>query len=279
MRLMQASWIAGLSLVAAAAFAQKKVAPVYEMSADGDIHVAADGHVADYHLSSQLPPAIGVLVDRAVRGWQFEPVIIDGAAVNAKTSMHLGLKAEPQGDADSYAVRITEIRFGEPKVRPGSMRPPKYPESAVSARVGAKVLLKLRLDESGKVAEIVPYQTSLDARASSEAEADRYRKMFEQVSIRAARYWQFDLTEAIEEKPVGNWVIAPVVFSISNHRPVAGEDDGRWKGYIPGPLHDVVDAKANPGASKQDLMALKDGEARTLDSRFHLKRDVIGSIL
>jgi hypothetical protein len=278
MRLTQALWITGLSLVIAPAFAQQKAAPVYEMSADGDIQVATDGHVTDYHLSSQLPPAIGALVDRAVRGWQFEPVIVNGAAVNGKTSMHLGLKAEHQDGADNYIVRITDVRFGEPKVRPGSTRPPRYPESAVSAHVGAKVLLKLRVDGDGKVAEIIPYQTSLDARASSEAEANRYRKMFEEASIRAARNWRFDLTEVVGEKAVGNWVVAPLVFFLSDHRPKPGEDDGKWKGYIPGPIHEVVDASAKSNVT-QDLMALKDGEARTLDSRFHLKRDVIGAAL
>jgi len=279
MQLPRVLCVIGLSLAVSPAFAQNKVAPVYAMTADGDIHVATDGHVSDYHLRSELPPAVSALVDRAVRGWQFEPVIVEGAAVNAKTALHLGLIAEPQGDADKYMVRITEVSFGEPSVRKGRSRPPHYPESAVHAHLGARVLLKLHLDDSGNVAEVFPYQASLDARANSEAEANRYRKLFEEASIRAARDWQFDLTETLGGKPVGTWAIVPLVFGVTDHVPGPHESDGRWRAYIPGPIHDVAETPAKSGAGNQELVALKEGEARALDSRFHLKRDVIGTTL
>ena len=60
---------------------------VLEMSADGEIRIAPDGHVTDYKLKSTLSPTIAALVDRNVRSWRFEPIVVDGNPVAAKTAL------------------------------------------------------------------------------------------------------------------------------------------------------------------------------------------------
>jgi len=257
------------------AVAQKSIAPTLEMSADGEVQIAPDGSVSDYRLQSKLSPAIADLVDKDVRRWQFQPILVDGKAVVAKTAMHLELKAEPADGKDNYRIRVTEVRFGELR-RAARMRPPHYPKEAVIAHLGAKVLLAVRLDETGKVLDVQPYQTSLDARASSENEAERWRKMFEQASMTAARTWQWNMSETINGKTVGASVIVPIAFTV---RDVGKPEPTGWRALIPGPVHPAPWMNSTTLADSSDLSSLKDDETVSLDSKFRLKDSVVGKTL
>src|SRR5215475_10910063 len=156
-------------LVVGAEAAEK--APVLDMFADGEVQIAVDGSVSDYRLNSQLPAQVAALVDRNVRLGHFEPIVIDGKGVVAKTAMHLSLRAEPSGEADHYRIKVTAVRFGGPRQHDQTHKP-HYPDAAIAMRLGAKVVLALQLDDQGRVIEVEPLQTSLDARANSEAEAE-----------------------------------------------------------------------------------------------------------
>jgi hypothetical protein len=253
--------------------AAAETATTLEMSADGEVQVAIDGSVSDYRLHSQLPPTIADLVDKDVRGWHFKPVLVDGTPVVAKTAMHLALKAEPAGDNDNYRIRIVNVIFGAPRQHDHTKHP-HYPEQAVRAHLGARVLLAMRLDENGKVTDVQPYQTSLDARANSENEADHWRKLFEEASVAAARSWTYDLSETFNGKKIGTNVIVPVVFSLSNVSGSAAQP-GQWKAYAPGPLHPAP-WMTDRAFADHDLSALPDDQSIPLDSRFHLKNNVVG---
>jgi len=255
----------------------QKGPPILEMSADGEVQIAPDGRVSDYRLQSKLEKAIADVIDRNVRGWRFEPVVIDGRAVTAKTAMHLSLKAEPaDGKADSYTLRVTSVRFGEMKMK-GHFKPPQYPISAVQAHVGGKVMLAVRLDETGKVVDVQPYQTSLDARARNENEAEHYRHLLEKASVEAAREWQYDLSEKVDGKAVGMIAMIPVEYSLCS-MPCSRPQSGSWRALIPGPMHPASWMNRQV-ADNQDLSSLQNGEAAALDSRFHLKEDVVGKTL
>jgi outer membrane biosynthesis protein TonB len=129
-------------------------------------------------------------------------------------------------------MRITEVRFGEPQ-RNAKIRPPHYPEDAVHARLGAKVLLAIRLDATGQVLDAQAFQTSLDALARSEGEAERWRRVFERASLAAAKDWRYDMSETVNGKPIGTNAIVPVVFALHElGTPVPPAD--KWKAYVPG---------------------------------------------
>jgi len=258
------------------AWAAANSAATLEMNADGEIQVAIDGSVSDYRLHSQLPSTIAQLVDRDVRGWRFEPVLVDGTPVVAKTAMHLALKAEPADGRDNYRIRIVNVIFGAPRQHDHT-RHPHYPELAVRAHLGAKVLLAIRLDENGKVTDVQPYQTSLDARANSQNEADHWRKLFEEASVTAARSWTYDLSETFNGRRIETNVIVPVVFSLSNV-PGSAPQAGQWKAYVPGPLHPAPWMTDRTFAD-HDLSAFPDHQSIPLNSRFHLKNNVVGTTL
>ncbi|MEP6939683.1 MAG: energy transducer TonB [Rudaea sp.] len=226
-------------------------------------------------MHSKLTPVVAGIVDKDVRGWRFEPILVDGVAVVAKTAMFLRIKAEP-GTKDNYTLRIEDVRFGGPR-RADRTTPPHYPDEAVRSHVGAKVMVALRLDEDGNVADAQAYQTSLDARAGSEEQARHFRLLFERASLIAARHWHFDLSEKLNGKPVGTSALVPVVYSLVEGR-FPHSDDGRWRSYLPGPvtpapwMHQQV-------ADNRSVDALAEGESLSLDSRFHLKSNVIGKAL
>jgi hypothetical protein len=251
------------------ATAQKATAPVIELVARGEIQIAPDGHVKDYQLKSDLAAAVAALVDGTVRGWHFEPVLVDGKAVIAKTTMTLYLHGEPTA-GDSYSLSIASVNFGT--LTRAKLDPPRYPNEAVRVRLGARVVPNLLIDADGKVVEAVAGQTSLDRRAKNESEAEAWRQLFEKVSIDAAKHWRYAPSEFVDGKPTSRrYAIAPLVFSIGRNESIA---------YVPGPIHPAPWAKTNATSKDEERFAqLSDGETASTDTHFHLKDDVVGKKL
>lgn len=267
------AWFVLLALLQPLAAIAEKPLPMYELQATGEIRIGPDGHVRDYELKSDLSPAIAELVDRQVRGWTFEPILVEGRPVIAKTRMQLSLKATPSGNG-KYALRIAHVEFGEP-ARAHQITPPRYPERAVRAGLGAKVTLVLRLDPQGNVVDVFPEQTSLTA-PGSERVANKWRRIFEKSSIAAARKWKFAITETIGGRPIGSMIRVPVTFRLDGER----ETPELWQAFVPGPIQPVpwlVDPDSLAAGSERD--ALEDGDVQSLSSRFKLKQDVVGMVL
>lgn len=270
-RLMRTIWVAVLVLLWPLAGNAARPLPMYELQVEGRIAIGPDGAVRDYTLQSKLAPEIAAVVDRRVREWKFEPILLDGKPVIAETTMRLALLATPQ-DADRYALTIQNVWFGTPG-RTGTMTPPRYPKDAVYAGLGAKVILVLRLDPKGNVVDVVPEQTSLTA-SGSERVAASWRQVFERASIAAAKKWKFDVTETIGGQPVESSIRVPVVYTLGN----AG-DTGQWKAFVPGPVRPVPWVGPETVASQADRDRLGDGDMQPLDSRFRLREGVVGTAL
>lgn len=275
--LLRAASIAAMFVLSAAAQSAQQSTPILEMVADGEVQIGVDGHVSDYRIKNALTPELDALIEKSVRGWLFEPVLVGGTAVVAKTALHLRLKAEPRNQPDQYSVKVIDVQFGDPQRRKEG-RPPRYPQAAVASGLGAKVMLTVRLDDTGKVVDVLPYQTSLDHRPSSEVEALHWRQVFEESSIAAARTWRFDLSETVNGKSMGTSVMVPIVYFLTGGD-VRPPTPGKWTPYLPGPVQPApwMQAAANPGVNS--LAALGDGQALSLDSRFRLKDNVIGKTL
>lgn len=252
-------------------------ASILELNAFGEIQISADGHVSEYRLESQLPAAVAALVDRSVRAWVFEPILIDGKAVVAKTALHVGLKAEPVAGKDDYLLRVTSVSFGAPK-RLAGVKPPRYPKELVRAHTGGKVVLALRVDESGDVVEALPYQSGLDRDAFAQADAARYRRLLEEAAVDAARRWHFNPGEEINGKAIGTEVFMPIEFSVCA-MPCARPSNGRWRQYFLGQTHPVPWLRGDGSGFDRQVAALGDGEPLTIDSHFRLRENVVGKTL
>lgn len=266
------------ALAASAAPAQHAAAPMLEMQARGELAIGPDGNVSEYRLDTKLADDVAALVDRNVRAWAFEPIVVDGKAVTAKTSFHLTLNAVPADDQPqkgNYLLRVENVSFGEP-MKSSQLKPPRYPGSAIKSRVGAKVILSVRLDEHGNVVEALPYQTSLDRRAHTEQQAEQWRKVFEQTSLEAVKTWHYELSERVDGKAMGTWARVPVVYTVMEMGRKPRDD--QWRAFVPGPIHPRPGDAANGLADSRDLSAMKEDDVLA-DSRFRLKQDVTGKTL
>lgn len=247
--------------------------PAYELNANGQIEIGPDGAVRNYTLDGKLPPEIAQAIDRSVRAWTFEPILVDAKPVIAKTRLRLVLLATPVDD-DHYALRVENAWFGEPESN-SRMKPPRYPSDAARAGLGAKVVLAIRTDEQGKVTDVMAEQTSLTASGNPKLE-ERWRKLFEKASMEAARSWTFPGSEELDGQRMSSVIRVPVAFSMS---PSTGKKN-KWQGYVPGPVRPIPWVQVDTVATQGDRDALQgDGDMQSLSSRFRLRDDVIGKTL
>lgn len=253
----------------AAAHAQRGAKPDLSMTVTGDIEIGPDGNLHAYRLDEGITPAVEQAVAQNLRAWSFEPITVDGRPVIAKTRVRLNLSAEKI--AQGYQLRVENVWFGEPN-RTSKMTPPSYPVAAARANLGARVLLILKLDASGKVTDVHVEQTSLSAKAEDERSAEKWRAIFEKPSIAAARNWTFNVTEIIGDAPVDiSTVRVPVEFAMANW------SDNRWYGFIPGPRRPAPWVAEQ--ASAQIIDNLSGNDTQPLDSRFKLKTPIVGALL
>lgn len=254
--------------------------PAYEMHLNGDIRIGPDGSVQDYHLQTDLSPKVVEIIDRHVRTWKFQPIVVDGKPVAARTSMRIWLSAEPYGD-DAYALKLDGIWFGAPERSKNRIKAPKYPRDAVQAHLGAKVMLALKIDAQGNVTDAWAEQVSLDAQAP-EGVAERWRRKFEKSSVEAARQWKYAVTESIGDQPSGTIIRTPLFFAVDVGKFPASKppsDDGTWLAYIPGPVRPNPWETPKSPPTQADFDAMNDGDVQALASRFQLLDDVVGKAL
>jgi len=266
--------LAGFVLAVVACVVQAATPPSREftLSLGGDLVIDEQGAVKRYQLDDGLAPVLAGLVQRNVESWRFEPVVVDGRPVVARTRMRLALLARDRGDGD-YVLKVESVGFGERKPRPGQA-PPRYPKDALRAGVEARVILTLRVDAEGNVVDALPYQTSL----SKKGHEARLRKLFEDVSLEAVRGWKYQPGEEVGGVPVAGVVLVPLEYTLAQGRTKQEleRSQKRWRSYLPGPVTPA------PWADAQALAATGAGvteEAVALHSHFRLRSDVIGKAL
>src|SRR5690606_41143945 len=176
----------------------------FELQAVNTLEVAPDGSVHDYTLETKLDPQVAALVDSTVRGWQFEPVLVDGRPVIAVTRMRLDLEALPRDDG--YALQVANVGLGEPEAKDN--QPPRYPASALREGVGAKVSLLLALNADGTVDKVHVEQVSLTERMGKRG--DLLRERFADASRETAMGWTYDMAEIVDGEPVTAQIRVPV---------------------------------------------------------------------
>lgn len=258
--------------------AKEKPAPVYELQATGTIEIGPDGKVADYHLDKGQPAAIENALGRNIAQWRFEPIVMDGKPVIAKTRMRLSLEALPTPGED-YQLRVSGVSFGEPTRDRHHVAPPRYPEGLARAGIGAKAVLVLKLNADGSVQQVHAQQVSLSQNSGTDSQADRWRDVFAKASVAAARKWKFDISETVAGAPIGTTIKVPVEYFLNGSAARTKEPGANeWRRYIPGPVIRAPWLDAAPIAD-HDADQLKDGEVRSLASRFKLRDEVVGRLL
>lgn len=206
----------------------------------GSLDIDTDGAVATYRLkqADALPKAMLDVVDRRIRGWRFEPVVVDGRAVPVRSPMQLRLVTRQDGE--NYLLRIAGVTFlgekGESSYSRGKLRPPKYPPEAVYKGVGGTVYLVLRVGRDGAVEDVVAEQVNLRT-IGTEREMTTFRDLLGSSAIKTARTWKFVFpTEGEDADAPFMSLRVPVDFIAPDTRL---EKAGKWQAYVPGPRQGV----------------------------------------
>lgn len=259
-----------LALLASLPARSQSSAVEYSMDAAGTIDIGPDGAVLDYRLDKNQKPDVAAALDQSIRGWRFEPILVDGRAVIATTRMRLALVATPMAAGD-YALKVNDVRFGEPDRR-SQLAPPRYPQAALKHGVAARVVLVLRLDEQGNVTDVHTEQVSLNLAQPQGHRIERWRRTFEEATAAKAMTWKFAITELVDGQPAPHTSVRIPVDYIRGGR--GSEND--WRGLVPGPRHPVPWG----GDNLADLdPELGNGDMQPLDSRFKLTTPLLGTLL
>ncbi|HEY0198759.1 MAG TPA: energy transducer TonB [Rhodanobacter sp.] len=217
------------------------------MLLSGSIEVGPDGSVRSYSLdrADRVPAEVRGLVDKAAHVWKFEPILQDGKPAIAKAKMSLRIVATPV-DNEHMTISIAGAQFGQKGNKPGEevsykdRAPPRYPMSAVQARVSGTVYLLLRVNRQGRVADALAQQINLDVRADKRS-MERWRKVLGDAALRATSQWTFNPPTSGKHLHDDYWVArVPVVFNLRPSGMPIVDEYGKWRGYMPGPLQPVM---------------------------------------
>lgn len=208
---------------------------------DGRIAIDAQGVPTDYRIESELTDKVRGMLDKAVRGWRFEPVQVDGKAVAAEARMRVTLVAREQGDGlrvgvdnvifptDADSANLSEVKATKLRVVP-----PKYPGYAASLGVEGRVLLHLRISPDGRVEDVVAVQSSLANVAGKDELLGKLIAEFEEASLKAARNWRFEVDATALSAEAGE----DITFAMPVDYRMWGKKDqspGAWATEVRGP--------------------------------------------
>jgi len=230
------------------------------MVAKGTIDIAPDGRVTAYALdeADKLPPAVRKVTDRATESWRFEPVLVEGKAVPARTRMSLRVIARKSADADTYEIEIASADFRvdtPPEERPNrrKIERPVYPMAAARSDMGGVVYVVAKIGRDGRVVDAFAEQVNLTT-VDRERAMDGWRKMLANAALRAAREWTFDPPTRGDEVEEPFWQVRIPFGFIVQGRSVPSY--GEWELYVPGPRQRApwMDA-ADFDASSSDAIA------------------------
>lgn len=221
------------------------------MLVTGWIDIGKDGSVSAHRLDQpdKLPPEVVELIGNVVPGWRFEPIVVAGRNVNARTRMSARIILAKNGE-NNYVLRMGSASFGDEKPIKGEaptilgqMTPPNYPRSAYMAGVQGTAYLMLKVDRQGVVQDVVDEQVNLSV-VGDDQQMKKGRDLLAKAAKAAVRKWRFDVPVRGAQAGEPFWSMrVPVAFKLcddSDSCGAAGEPAyGRWEGYIPGPKNRV----------------------------------------
>ena len=202
---------------------------VLTLRLNGQLTIDPEGRVKSYKISSDLPPGVKGIVERAVINWTFAPILMGGKPITAQSPMSITLAATETDRG--YLVRVDNVVFrpntkedyeqalaakkqaselgmvietaGEPLqatqpviISSKRLAPPSYPKGMAQNGVEGIVLLVLRLNPDGTVAEAIASQSSILNVKGRTQVLDRARQMLERNALAVARGWTFNVEAA-----------------------------------------------------------------------------------
>lgn len=208
------------------------------MVLSGQIEIGTQGQVEGFQLDrrDQVNPAIARFVDAQVQAWRFEPVLVDGRAVRARSPVSIRLGGKMLADGGQQ-ISLLAASFEEydaaatDEVTRLKSAPPSYPEAVYRSGGRGDVLLLVQVGRDGKVIDVATEQVNLRT-VANEAIMRQMRDALSRVSMAAARKWTFKPPTTGQNKDDASWTVrVPVTFALHGDQMRYGQ----WDAYIPGP--------------------------------------------
>lgn len=206
--------------------------PVFATRVDSMIEVGPDGRILRYEPITELKEPLATRVRTLADSLRFEPVLEDGRPVIARTRMRMHLVAEPMGDGQ-LKVHMEHVGFpdGEEDARGASLAPDSYvrgvakrmpityPAAALRAGVSGRVLVALRLEPDGSVADAVVRESALFSVKGRERVLGPALAVLERGATEAIRRWRFDVRvpEGAYPKPADLTGLINVEYLVDDH--------------------------------------------------------------
>lgn len=231
------------------------------MLVKGTIETNADGSVNTVAIDKQekFPPGLVDFVQKQILAWKFEPVLVDGKAMRARSPMSVRVVARKVGE-DSYSIAIRNASFEGEEPAEGEtltsvrMIPPRYPKAAGMSGASGMVYLLVKVGGEGRVVDAIVEQVNLKTIGTTN-EMTVWRKALAGAALGAARQWTFKTPVKGEQANQEFWTARiPVAFYMNDNMDAVY---GKWEKYIPGPRQSAPWSEENrPGFSPD---ALADG--------------------
>ena len=222
--------------------------------------------------ASEVAGGVEVRIDNVV----FAPLTDEdrqAAWADKRAAFESGHAIEPLGEPAQAPVLISAR----------TMHPPGYPIGLMRAGVEGVVLLNLRLNPDGTVAEVFAAQSSLlNVKGGSEI-LDKARALLERESKRAARRWTFTI-ETRDPAALDIFaltVAVPVTFVMVGPQKGQGEPfAGGWRYEFRGPNLRAPWLRAETGVQIVGVSDLTGGEQVSCNTPFRLRdRSVLNRML
>lgn len=255
------------------------------MLVTGSIVVAPDGSVQSYALDQQekLPGVVVGLIGRQVPKWRFEPTMLDGHPVAARSTMNLRVVAQKRIDG-GYSFAIAGATF--PQVTDSQAaafamrKQPVYPSTALHDHVSGTVYLTLRVNEQGAVVGGYAEQVNLDTSPTAtpaEYQLKKWRSILAKSALDAALTWKFAGIKHVDATSGGDWIATtPVNYHIEESDSPTVDMYGKWEIYLPGPVQNSPWPDA-PIAGSTNLDAIPAGSLALAATGLHLTTPLGGS--
>jgi hypothetical protein len=219
------------------------------MLVTGSIDMRPDGSVERHAIdhSEKLSNAVTQMIGAQVAQWRFEPTLVDGVPVAARTKMSLRIVARPL-DEQNFDVRIQSASFsgsgGKDErmsvEKRSSLRP--MIEAMVSTGMDAADLyVALKIGPDGKVMDAVVEQVNLGT-IGGDVWMAKARRQLGNSALEVVRRWTFSVpTEGqLAGRSYSSGILPISVKMVDGPVPPSAIDEyGRWKAYVPGPCAPV----------------------------------------
>lgn len=211
-RVVAVAFALSLPLAAAANSADKPL----HLTQEWQLSIDAAGKVAALKDPGKLSPAVREQLERAIRGWRFDPGKLGGEPAPTDTTLTLDISFVPAADGN-YSVRIDDARVGGTIDRSRKLAPPRFPRDAMKPGLVAMVVVKADYSADGRIIAVEPQPAeSLNATRSLQA-----------ATVAAVKRWAVT-PERVGGQGVASSMMIPVCYTVTWGRPSLPDFNCAW---------------------------------------------------